>query len=92
MASSLPTAVSPGNDDDGDDHDHYDDDHDYEDDVDHHDKAGVLLSNCCLSSKMVSYIKKSEWNFNGFQLTFFFKVTFKTLPLKDGALCDVYKF
>ena len=56
MASSLPTAVSPGNDDVGDDHD--DDDHDNEDDDDHHDKAGVPLSNCRLASKMVSYIKK----------------------------------
>ena len=73
MASSLPTAVSPGNDDDGDDHD--DDDHDNEDDDDHHDKAGVLLSNCRLASKMV---KKSEWNFNGFQLTFLFSLLKKS--------------
>ena len=65
MASSLPTAVSPGNDDDGDDrddddhdNDDYDDDHDNEDDDHHHDKAGVLLSNCRLASKMVSCIKK----------------------------------
>ena len=78
MASSLPTAVSPGNDDDGDDHD--DDDHDNEDDDDHHDKAGVLLSNCRLASKMVNYIKKSEWNFNGFQLTFFLKSHLRLCP------------